>query len=206
MKKMLLLSFSMVVLLLSGCVSYPGYDLNNDSQLVAITQFDSKYDFSQPKSFYVPEYLYTIEIVKNDTIAKRVTDKWGILSQLATSLKAAGYSESADSLSADMQVSPLVFETSSTSVYYYYDFWYWNPYYYDPYYYPYMPYYPRPVVSQTRSGWVVFRLIDARAITAKSHVVISGVVRGIAGESHSQGQIQSAIQDCFEQSPLSSRQ
>lgn len=196
MRNKLITLLALAAVVVSSCTYYPDDASIVEEQLVAVTQYDTKVDFTHYTTFSVPDNVYYITgfnsvtgktsgtYVPSPTITQAVTDN----------MVARGYTKVTVSPDLDIQLTAVVI----TNVSVYYPGWWWD-------YYPYYPYYPypyAPVVSSYSTGTLIMDIIDMDPVYTKSKPIIwTGLVRGLLDNSHTTGQLTTSINECFDQTP-----
>ena len=206
MKKNLLLIICLCFFALSSCDLYEdNYDTVGQITSVAIKSPDA--DFSQYKTFAITDSVLFIENEKSTRKKNELSDM--VISCVAKEFESLGYMQM-NSGDADLIVDLTYFEVFNASVYYdpycYWDWaWWWDyyPYYpYDPFY----PYYPYPMpayYSAYSTGSLIIETVDMTRLENKNSVPIvwHALVRSILSGTHTAGEVQEAINDCFTMLP-----
>ncbi len=198
-------------LLISACTfDVPGDEERAEDQLASISQWDVNADFSSYTTVAIPDTIFQL-VSENDVIVQKpvppssTTEQ--ILAQVKASLTKYGYTVKTKSELAganpDLAVNVVWTRITNTVVYYdwwaYYDYWYW---WWD-WYYPY-PYTPAFVTSYS-TGNLLMTITDVKNAQPGNplRILWNATVRSILdGTTFSQAEINSAINDCFAQTPL----
>ncbi len=197
-----LLSVLFFGLTFTACESYPDYDDYVDEQLISVSAYSNNANFSQYSTYSISD---TVAIVNNGDITKvLVTDtKYPYIQKYANQVKKnmeeAGYTYKA--VNPDLGV--MLSLVKSTNTYVSYPWWWWEYcywFYWSCGYYPFYPY-PYPVVVGGYSvGVLAMDVFDVKSkADSKVSAVWTGVVRGLYTGNHSDSEIESAIDQCFEQ-------
>ncbi len=198
-----LLSVLFFGLTFTACESYPDYDDYIEEQLVSMSTYSNSADFSQYSTYSISD---TVAIVNNGEVSKvLITDpKYPYLQKyvnlVKTNMDAVGYTFTA---SKNPDLGIMLSLVKSTNVYVSYPWWWWEYcywYYWDCGYTPYYPY-PYPVVVGGYSvGVLSMDMFDVKHKTgSKVSAVWTGVVRGLYTGGHSDAEIATAIDKCFDQ-------
>ncbi len=198
-----ILSVLFSVFFMTSCENYPGYDDYVDEQLVTVSSYNAKTNFTQYKTFSIAD---TVALVDNGTVTKvAITDpKYPALQKYAEKVKSnlteAGFTYAL--LNPDLGVNLSLVKTTNTYVSY--PWWWWEYCYWDYWgcgYYPFYPY-PYPVVVGGYSvGVLAMDMFDLKNITDnKVPAIWTGIVRGLYTGTHTDQEISAAIDQCFDQS------
>lgn len=206
MKSKKLLWFLTVALI--GC--YPGGAEYIDEVDIVYTNYDNSYDFGTVKTFSLPDKVVEItgESIDNGTEPEYVDPVYAtvILDNLRKNLTALGWQEVNKSNTPDVIILPSV--TTTTNIYFYYDWWYWNWYYpgWGPgwgWYYP--GYYYPAYATGYRSGSLFVQMTDTKVSRLNGNVPVrwSAIVNGLleGGTESINDRLQKTIDQAFIQSP-----
>ena len=193
--------------ILAGC--YPkGAEYTEELDL-AYTNYNSSYDFKAKHTFAIPDSVIKItgaafedpggtgkpEFVK-------ATYSAPILAALKQNMAAYGWQLVPKTSNPDVLVLPST--STTTNLYYYYDWWYWNWWYggWWGWYYP--GYYP-PYITGYRSGSVFVQMVDRAPMVGGDNapVVWSMIINGLAegDQTNIATRITNSIGQGFKQSP-----
>jgi hypothetical protein len=193
-----------------GC--YPnGPQSTSDLDLV-LTNYSSTYDFSQKKTYALPDSVIDItgENVDNpqpgfepEFLSPVYSD--AILTAIKQNMNIYGWNQVDKNDHPDVIL--LVSAMTTTTVFYYYDWWYWDWWY--PGWYPgwgwYYPGYYPSYVTGYRSGSVLIQMTDPSATPQDANVPVSwtsifnGLVQGSTADVVAR--IQKSIDQAYAQSP-----
>lgn len=213
MRKRLKLRYWVIALLvlpaLSAC--YPdGAQYTDDLDLV-YTNYDDKFDFKAKHTYAIPDSVIKItgEVFTDpdgDHKPSFMSPTYAVplLAQIKQNLNQRGWTQVSKLNNPDMVV--LVSSTTTTNIYYWYDWWYWSWWY--PYwgsgwgwYYPYYPVY----VSSYKSGSVFIQMIDNRPTVTEEKIPVewSCIINGLAegGSSDIIARLKANTDQAFVQSP-----
>lgn len=215
-RKMWMLAWVLIPAMLIGACTYdvPGDEEIAEDQLASISQWDVDANFAAYNLVAIPDTIYQI-VSQGDTafVKKPITPNSTtnqVLAQVKKSLEDYGYQVKTKSELAgatpDLAVNVVWTKATNTVVYYdwwmYYDYWYW---WYWDWYYPYYPYYPNYYISSYSTGNLLMSMTDVKnAPTSKvQRVIWNATVRSILdGTTFSVTEVNTAINDCFAQTPM----
>ena len=209
MRKLLPLITS--ILFFTGCF-YQGPEYTDELDLV-VTNYNDSFDFGGVTTFAIPDSIVKIteDYLSNGDDIEYVPDARAtqILNRIRQNMADAGYTEVDKSANPDLIM--LVSVSTTTNLFYYYDWGYWGWYYPGWYggwgwYYP--GYYYPPVASGYRSGSLFMQLTYPAGQTDDNiPVQWSGIVNGIleGGSSNLDARLNRSIDQAFAQSPYLSR-
>lgn len=201
----------LTVLLMASAVScskYPGMDQENSTQLVSFSYYDSDVDYTTYKTFYIADSMGVISSEQKASKVKNARSET-IRNQVIESLQLSGYTQVGQETEADLSLSLLEVEqtnyTISADIYYPY---YWDIYNFWGYGYYYPPYFPQYYVSSIYSTQTFsIQMGDRKTLKTGENgkqsmsVVWVGIIKGLSGQSRTNEEIQSAIRECFSQTP-----
>jgi len=183
------------LMLTMACMKYPPNSDRLLEDLAVITQYDTKADFNDYKTYSIPNSI--TKITDRDTT--QVTNQLAqdILNQIAKNMDARGFVKAAAGEKADFGVQPIYFQ--NTYVYtYYYDWWGYYPYWY--YYYPYYPVY----YSSYTTGMINIELIDMKIVDPENqrlYIRWNAFIRGLLTGTHTTAEITGSVDQAFIQTP-----
>lgn len=193
--KLLFLFLGAGLLLTLSCTKYPPASERLLEDLAVITQYDTKADFNQYKTFSIATKITKITDRDTTQVQNSVTD--AMFSQIEKNLIARGFTKALVPGVSDLAVDVVYFQ--NTNVYtYYYDWWGYYPYW--GYYYPYYPVY----YSSYTTGLANIELIDLKFSNPDKkefYLRWNAYIRGLMTGSHSTGEITGAIDQAFNQTP-----
>ncbi|MEG1498732.1 MAG: DUF4136 domain-containing protein [Bacteroidales bacterium] len=209
LKQVVLGIFCLVAL--SSCNTYPDKDNIVNSQLVSLTQFNTKKDFTQYKTFLVSDSMCVLASDgKSTTMVKNKISEI-LRNQSIQCMTAYGYTQAMKEVKPDLIINLSGVENTNVSYSflpwgfynpYYWGYWGdWGDYYYDwDYYYPYYP----MLTSAYTTGSALIEMLDLKNTTIDSNkkqieTIWVGIIRGIMDYNHSSSEITNAINLCFSQ-------
>lgn len=206
-----LMKIFLTVLLLAGTVScskYPGMDQENSTQLVSFSYYDSGVDYTSYKTFYIADSMGLISDGQKTLKVKNARSEL-IRNQVAECLRLSGFTQEEKETEADLDLSLLEVErtnyTISADIYYPY---YWDIYGFWGYGYYYPPYFPQYYVSSIYSTQTFsIQMGDRNTIKTGENgkqsmsVIWIGIIKGLSGQNRTNEEIQTAIRECFTQTP-----
>lgn len=192
----------LLLLFLFGC--YPqGPEYVEDFDLV-ITNHDTSFDFNTVGTYALPDDVVKLtgNLIDGDDV-EFVDPVYAsvILDNIRENMNDYGWTEVDKNDDPDVIILPSA--TSSTYLFWYYDWWYWD------WWYPYDWwgwYYPYPIYGGSyTTGTVFVQMTYPSGITAADNIPViwSAVLNGLLEGSKSQvnDRIESAVNQAFEQSP-----
>lgn len=156
MKKLLYLLIA--VSIATACQKDPDLgELSTD--YMVYTTYKADYDFSGPKTVYVPESILLPGTTKGES--QEWDDQYSddILNEFVSQLQGVGYTvtrtlDLEDPADLNLEVTYL----EDTQIFVDYPYWWWDPFYWDGGYWPYW-YYPYPVVYGYTIGSLIGELV-----------------------------------------------
>ena len=210
-----LLPLFLLAVVFSACQKMPDIE-QLSSDLMVYTHYDNMCDFSQYKTFYIPEGLVKLDskqpeptyYTKDDPRARQV------LEAVVSEMKARGYVQVSNPDDADLGVVMAYVKNTNEYIGYVDPYWWWYDYYWpidywDPYYPGWIPYYPYPVSYSYTVNNLVTEIIALKDIdNGKKQIpfVWTSILSGI--ETSNQLNISKAVSgiyQAFEQSPYINR-
>ena len=193
--KLILLLVATTALFVTSCTKYPPTSDRLLEDLAIITQYDTKIDFNDYKTFSIATTI--TKITDKDTTTISDANATAVLNRISYNMKQRGFTEAAVGEKPDFGIQVVYFQ--NTYVYaYYYDWWGYYPYWY--YYYPYYPVY----YSSYTTGLADIQLIDLKNVNNASNTLYirwDGYIRGLLTGSHTQAEVLSAVDQAFTQTP-----
>ncbi|MCX6267777.1 MAG: DUF4136 domain-containing protein [Bacteroidetes bacterium] len=176
-----------------SCTKYPPESDRLLEDLVVITQYDTKVDFNNYKTYSIAGSI--MEITDKDTVAMTGQTPTAILTQIDVDMQARGFSKVPASSHPEFAIQVLYYQ--NTNVYtYYYDWWGWGG------YYPYYPYSPVYTTSYT-TGMLNIELLDLKTadVNQRTYVRWNAFIRGILTGTHTTAEVTGRVNQAFVQTP-----
>jgi hypothetical protein len=192
MKAKLILLLLGAGLMLASCTKYPPSSERLLEDLVVITQYDTKVDFNNYKTYSLPGSI--MKITDKDTVAMTGQTADAVLAQIDKNMQARGFVKAPTAAKPDFGIQVLYYQ--NTTVYTY-------TYYWGGYYYPYYPYYPVYYSSYT-TGMLNTELVDlkyADETNQRAPVRWNAFVRGLLTGDHTTAEITGKVDQAFIQTP-----
>jgi hypothetical protein len=190
----LLLGLGLVFTL--GCTKYPPSSERLLEDLAVITQYDTKIDFNQYKTYTIASVIK--KVTDKDTTDINNSDATNILNQIAKNMDARGFAQITGPAMPDLGIDVVYFE--NTYIYAYYGGYYGGYYPYWGYYYPYYPVY----YSSYTSGMLNIQLVDLKNVDATNKLLYirwNAYIRGLLTGTHTNAEILSTVDQAFAQTP-----
>ena len=194
--KLTLLLFASLALFFTSCTKYPPSSDRLLEDLAIVTQYDTKIDFNQYKTYGITDYI--VKITATDTTNVPAQEATTVLNQISENMEARGFVKATGAQLPDVGIYVVYYE--NTYVYAYYpDYWYGYPYYGWGWYYPYYPVY----YSSYTAGAANIQLIDLKNEGPNNTLYIrwNAFIRGLLTGTHTQSEILSSIDQAFDQTP-----
>lgn len=192
MKAKLILLLLGAGLMLASCTKYPPSSDRLLEDLVVLTQYDTKINFNNYKTY---EIATTVKkITDKDTTDLTGSTADALLAQIDKDMQSRGFVKTAPASKPDFGIQVLYYQ--NTTVYTY-------TYYWGGYYYPYYPYYPVYYSSYT-TGMANIELIDlkyADETNQRAPVRWNAFIRGLLTGYHTTAEIVSKVDQAFIQTP-----
>jgi hypothetical protein len=205
-RKIKMLATEAAVVFMMSCATYPGLDSRLAEDLVDITKYDVKTDFTQFKTFSIVD---SVSVINNKDSSKVLDSQaQALLNQIIGDMKSRGYTK-VDRKTGNPNLGINVGVVKITNVSYYYPGWYWNYGYYNPAYWGYSiyeywyPYYP-PEVTSYSTGTVIIDMVDLKNVPHhdnKLYIVWVAIIRGLMTGYHSTQDVLDNVDQCFAQTP-----
>lgn len=185
-----------ILFTLFSCTKYPPASDRLLEDLVVMTQYDTKADFNQFKTFQIASKV--IKITDNDTTEISNATTAAVLAQIELNMLARGFIKQVTPTMPDLGIQVVYFQ--NTYIYTYSYDWYY-PYY--PYWGYYYPYYPVYYASYT-TGLANIEMIDLKnpdPVSQKLYLRWNAYIRGLLEESHTTSEITHSVDQAFIQTP-----
>ena len=193
--KIIYLILGMGLLFTLSCTKYPPSSERLLEDLAIVTQYDTKADFNNYKTYSLATNVIQVKDDGNTLLTGTTAE--AALHQIDVNMQARGFAKVANSEKPDLGIEVLYFQ--NTTVYtIYYDYWGWYG-----YYYPYYPYYPTYYASYT-TGLANIELLDLKyADTTNKLTSIrwNAFIRGLLTDGHTTSDITGSIDQAFIQTP-----
>jgi len=178
-----------------SCTKYPPSSDRLLEDLAIVTQYDTKIDFNNYKTYSIANSI--TKITDKDTTNITDANATAILDQIAKNMEKRGFVKSVAPQKPDLGIQVLYFQNTEVYVYYY-DWWGYYPYWY--YYYP----YPSTYYYSYTTGMGNIELIDLKNANTASNILYirwNAYIRGLLTGNHSQSEILNSIDQAFIQTP-----
>jgi hypothetical protein len=178
-----------------SCTKYPPSSDRLLEDLAIVTQYDTKINFNDYKTFSIANSI--TKITDKDTTNITDANAMAILNQITKNMEARGFVKAAEGSKPDFGIQVLYFQNTTVYVYYY-DWWGYYPYWY--YYYP----YPTTYYSTYTTGLANIELIDMKNVNTANNVLYirwNAYIRGLLTGGHTQSEILSSVDQAFIQTP-----
>jgi hypothetical protein len=189
-----LLFLGLGLFLTLSCTKYPPDSERLLEDLAIVTQYDTKVDFNEYKTYSISPTI--TKITDRDTTVISSTDAGTVINEVRKNMDARGFTEVAATANPDFGMQVVYFQ--NTTVYAYYG-GYWGYDWYG-YYYPYYPVY----YSSYTTGMADVQLIDLKDFTPGSELRYlrwNAYIRGLMTGNHTTSELTGAIDKAFEQTP-----
>ncbi len=195
-------------LIIASCTRYPGVTERLTEDMVVLTQYDTKADFSQYNTFAIPDSIVYYTDTDSGRILNATTQV--LVNQIVKDMEARGYTRVNHDQSPNLAFNVTFFKNTNIDVYY--PGWYWGygGYYPPDYWYGgwygwgyYYPYYPAYVTSYT-TGTVVVDVADFKNVDLVNHkvpIVWNIYIRALLTGYHTSSDIIWSVDKAFEQTP-----
>jgi len=183
------------LIFMQACTKYPPSSERLLEDLAVITQYDTKIDFNNYKTYAIVTSI--TKITDKDTTQVNDQMAQNVLAQIAKNMELQGFVKAADGVKPDFGIDVIYYE--NTYVYTYsYDWWGYYPYW--DWYYPYYPVY----YSSYTAGAANIELIDLKVVDTnnqKLYLRWNAFIRGLLTGTHTSADIMNAINQAFIQTP-----
>jgi hypothetical protein len=193
--KLGLLILGLGLVLTLSCTKYPPSSDRLLEDLAIVTQYDTKIDFNNYKTYSIANSI--TKITDKDTTNITDANATAILDQIAKNMEKRGFVKSVAPQKPDLGIQVLYFQNTEVYVYYY-DWWGYYPYWY--YYYP----YPSTYYYSYTTGMGNIELIDLKNANTASNILYirwNAYIRGLLTGNHSQSEMLNGIDQAFIQTP-----
>jgi hypothetical protein len=180
-----------------SCSKYPPSSDRLLEDLAIVTQYDTKVNFNDYKTYSITNSI--TKITDKDTATMTGPDATAVLSEIAKNMEERGFTKPTGTDKPDLGINVVYFE--NTKIYAYYpDYYYWGyPYYDYGYYYPYYPVY----YTSYTAGTCDIDLIDLKNVAPNNSLYLrwSAFIRGLLTGTHTDAEILNSIDQAFTQTP-----
>jgi len=183
------------LMLTMACTKYPPSSERLLEDLAVITQYDTKADFNNYKTYSIPTSI--TKVTDKDTTEVTTQLAMDILNTIAKNMDARGFVQVAAGVKPDVGIQVVYFQ--NTYVYSYSYNWYG----YYPYYYYYYPYYPVYYSSYT-TGMINIEFVDLKIVdpdNQRLYVRWNAFIRGLLTGTHTTSEITGSVDQAFTQTP-----
>jgi hypothetical protein len=178
-----------------GCTKYPPSSDRVMEDLAIITQYDTKIDFNNYKTYSIPNSIK--KITDKDTTDLTSSEAMAVIDQVDKNMTSRGFAKTVAPAMPDFGIEILYFE--NTTVYTYsYSYYGYYPYY--GYYYPYYPVY----YSSYTTGLGDIQLVDLKVVdpgNKRLYMRWNAFIRGLLTGGHTNSEVLSAVDQAFIQTP-----
>jgi hypothetical protein len=191
--------------LMSSCTKYPVTDSRLTEDLVIYTKYDTKTDFTNYKTYSIPDSIGYIDAKDSGKVMNSYTK--AIISSIDANMKARNFVKVLPNEHPDFGFNLVVIKNTNVSVYY--PGWYWGypgyypaGYWYYPNYYYWYPYYPTYITSYS-SGSLIGEMVDLKYPSDDNKLYIRWnlYIRALLTGSHTVSEVQNSINQAFIQTP-----
>jgi hypothetical protein len=193
--KLTLLILGLGLVFTLSCSKYPPSSDRLLEDLAVFTQYDTKVDFNNYKTYSISPTIK--KITDKDTTELTGQTAEAVLSQIDLNMKARGFVQSATGVIPDFGIQVLYFQNTNINAYYY-DYWGYYPYW--GYYYPYYPVY----YTSYTTGTANIELIDMKVVDPTNKRLSlrwNAFIRGLLTGYHTTAEITSRVDQAFIQTP-----
>ena len=178
-----------------SCSKYPPSSERLLEDLAVLTQYDTKIDFNDYKTYSLADNVIKVTDDGNEVMTGETAI--AALAEIDKNMQSRGFVKVAKDAKPDLGVQVLYFQ--NTTVYtYYYDYWGWYG-----YYYPYYPYYPVYYGSYT-TGMANIELLDLKnpdTENDRTPIRWNAFIRGLLTGYHTTSEIIGKVDQAFIQTP-----
>ena len=175
-----------------SCTKYPPSSDRLLEDLVVYTQYDTKIDFNNYKTYSIATTI--MKVTDKDTLPLTGQTSDAILAQVDLNMKARGFVKTVGAAKPDLGIEVMYYQNTTV---YTYSYGYWG------YYYPYYPYYPVYYSSYT-TGMANIQMMDLKNADETTHrapIRWNAFIRGLLTGSHTTGEITGRVDQAFIQTP-----
>lgn len=197
-----------IAIVFSSCAIDSGMDSSVVKQILSITLFDAKGDYTVYRTFDISDSIGMLN-GEGKVVTKPLNDQQKkIRDEVVSSMQTYGYTLVAANEKPDLAIT--LSGVEQTILNYSYPYWgFYDPYYWGGYWGGYYGggwgyYYPSyPVVTSSYSiGGILIEMVDFKNPMTEEQqlkVVWTGILRGILGINFTNSEIIEAVRDCFNQ-------
>ncbi|MCX6246007.1 MAG: DUF4136 domain-containing protein [Bacteroidetes bacterium] len=181
-----------------GCSKYPPSSDRLLEDLAVITQYDTKVNFNDYKTFGIASSITKIDNKDTSELSNSVATS--ILDEISKQMTSRGFTKAAAGTLPDLGIQVVYYENTNVYTYSYYNYWWGYPYSYYGYYYPYYPVY----YSSYTTGLADIQLIDLKnpnVTTQQLYLRWNAYIRGLVTGGHTTSEIINAVDMAFTQTP-----
>jgi hypothetical protein len=178
-----------------GCTKYPPSSDRVMEDLAIITQYDTKINFNNYKTYDIASAV--VKITDKDTTQLTDATATAVLNEIAKNMESRGFTRVVTPAIPDFGIEVLYYQNTTI---YTYSYNYWGYYPYWGYYYPYYPVY----YSSYTTGLADIQLIDLKVTDPVNHKLYmrwNGYIRGLITGGHTTSEIVGAVDQAFIQTP-----
>ena len=190
--KLGLLLLGMGLMFINSCTKYPPSSDRLLEDLAVITQYNTKVDFNNYKTYSLSDSVMKVTDDKSVLMSGPAVD--AVLSSVENNMQARGFKKVTGLAKPDLGIHVMYFQ--NTTIYTY-------TYYWGGYYYPYYPYYPVYYASYT-TGMANIEMIDLKTAdptSQRASINWNAFIRGLLTGSHTTAEITSKVDQAFIQTP-----
>jgi hypothetical protein len=190
-----------IIMLLAGigllfavsCSKYPPSSDRLLEDLAVVTQYDTKIDFNDYKTFSIVTSI--VKITDKDTTVVTTSEATNVLNEISKNMVDRGFTKVDPTASPDFGIDVVYYENTYVTAYY--GGYYWGyPYY--GYYYPYYPVY----YSTYTAGAGNIQLVDLKhPVNQQFYLRWNAFIRGLMTGTHTNADIMNAVDQAFIQTP-----
>ena len=186
------LILGMGLMLNMSCTKYPPSSDRLLEDLVVFTQYDTKIDFNNYKTYSIGATI--MKVTDKDTVPLTGQTADAILAQVDQNMKARGFVKTVGVAKPDLGIEVMYYQNTTV---YTYSYGYWG------YYYPYYPYYPVYYSSYT-TGMANIQMMDLKNADETTHrapIRWNAFIRGLLTGTHTTTEITGRVDQAFTQTP-----
>lgn len=183
-----------LAILSSACTKYPPDSERVMEDLVVFTQYDTKVNFSDYKTYVIADNVF--KVTDKDTVVLDNTLAQSTLTEIDKQMKLRGFVPAENAATADLGIAVVYYQ--DVNVYAYYGGW-WG-YYGWGYYYPY--YYPPVYYGSYTTGLAYISAVDLK--NPGNNVLYlrwTAGIRGLLTGGHTTDEVMGAVDQAFTQTP-----
>lgn len=192
--KLLFLTLGLGLTFMLSCTKYPPQSERLLEDLAIITQYDTKVDFNNYKTYSISPSI--IKITSKDTTTLTPAESQKFISQIETNMNNRGFTKVGATESPDFGIQMIYYQNTYVTAYYggYWGYNWWG------YYYPYYPVY----YSTYSTGLADIELIDLKVVPPGGNTRYlrwNAYIRGLLTGSHTDAELLQTINQAFTQTP-----